>query len=99
MGVFFGTDGLRGVVNEDLSFDVAYKCGNALSSLKNSPTVLIGRDTRVSGEYLTLAVASGAMSGGAHVIDLGVIPTAGVAYLTKALGADYGVVISASHTG
>ena len=97
MGVFFGTDGLRGVVNEDLSFDVAYKCGNALSSLKNSPTVLIGRDTRVSGEYLTLAVASGAMSGGAHVIDLGVIPTAGVAYLTKTLGADYGVVISASH--
>ena len=97
MGVFFGTDGLRGVVNEDLSFGVAYKCGNALSSLKQNPTVLIGRDTRVSGEYLTLAVASGAMSGGAHVVDLGIIPTAGVAYLTRLLGADYGVVISASH--
>lgn len=97
MGVFFGTDGLRGIVNEDLSYDVAYKCGNALSSLKTNPTVLIGRDTRVSGEYLTLAVAGGAMSGGANVVDLGVIPTAGVAYLTKALGADYGVVISASH--
>ena len=97
MGLYFGTDGLRGVVGTELSFDVAYKCGNALSSLKNSPTVVIGRDTRVSGEYLTLAVASGVLSGGGHVIDLGVLPTAGVAYLTKKLGAAYGVVISASH--
>ncbi len=97
MGLFFGTDGLRGIVNEDLSFDIAYKCGNALSALKDSPKVLIGSDTRVSGEYLTLAVASGVMSGGGSVVDLGVVPTAGVAYLTKELGADYGVVISASH--
>ncbi len=97
MGVFFGTDGLRGIVNEDLSFDVAYKCGNALAALTQNPTVLIGTDTRVSRDYLTLAVALGAMSGGANVIDLGVIPTAGVAYLTRELNADYGVVISASH--
>ncbi len=97
MGLFFGTDGLRGIVNEDLSFDIAYKCGNALSTLKDSPTVLIGADTRISGEYLTLAVASGVMAGGGNVVDLGLIPTAGVAYLTRALGADYGVVISASH--
>ncbi len=97
MGLYFGTDGLRGITPSELSFDVAYKCGNALSSLKNSPTVLIGRDTRVSGEYLTLAVASGVLSGGGNVIDLGVIPTAGVAYLARTLGADYGVVISASH--
>ena len=97
MGLYFGTDGLRGIVNEDLSFDLAYKCGNALSTLKRSPTVVIGRDTRVSGEYLTLAVAGGVAAGGGTAIDLGVIPTAGVAYLTKALGADYGVVISASH--
>ncbi len=97
MGLFFGTDGLRGIVNEDLTHEVAFKCGNALSVLKNKPKVVIGRDTRISGEYLTLAVALGAMSGGAEVIDLGVIPTAGVAYLTKLYKADYGVVISASH--
>ena len=67
MGLFFGTDGLRGIVNEDLSFDIAYKCGNALSVLKEKPTVFIGSDTRVSNHYLTLAVASGAMAGGANV--------------------------------
>ncbi len=97
MGLFFGTDGLRGIVNEDLSLDIAYKCGNALSVLKEKPTVLIGSDTRLSNHYLTLGVASGAMAGGANVVDLGVIPTAGVAYLTRLLKADYGVVISASH--
>lgn len=97
MGIYFGTDGLRGIVNEDLSFDIAYKCGNALATVKESPTVLVGRDTRVSGEYLTVALAGGVMSGGGNVIDLGIIPTAGVAYLTRELGADYGVVISASH--
>ena len=97
MGLYFGTDGLRGIVNEDLSFEIAYKVGNALSATKSSPTVLIGRDTRLSGEYLTLAVAGGVMSGGGSVIDLGVIPTSGVAYLTRELSADYGVVISASH--
>lgn len=97
MGLFFGTDGLRGVVNEDLSYDIAYKCGNALSTIKKEPVVLVGRDTRVSGEYLTVALAGGVMSGGGHVIDLGVIPTAGVAYLTREMGADFGVVISASH--
>lgn len=97
MGLFFGTDGLRGKVNEDLSFNIAYKIGNALSILKENPTVLIGSDTRISNTYLTLAVASGAMSGGAKVIDVGVIPTAGVAYLTRKIKADYGIVISASH--
>ncbi len=97
MGLFFGTDGLRGKVNEDLTFDVAYKAGNALSSLKDRPTVLIGGDTRISRSYLTAGVAGGAMSGGANVIDAGVIPTAGIAYLTRTIGADYGVVISASH--
>lgn len=97
MGLFFGTDGLRGKVNEDLTFDIAYKIGNALSILKEKPTVLIGSDTRISNSYLTLAVASGAMSGGAKVIDAGVVPTAGIAYLTKIIKADYGVVVSASH--
>ena len=97
MGLFFGTDGLRGKVNEDLTFDITYKIGNAFSILKDKPTILIGSDTRISNTYLTLGVASGAMSGGANVIDAGVVPTAGVAYLTKKIKADYGVVISASH--
>ena len=97
MGVFFGTDGLRGIVNEDLTYSVAYKCGNALSTLKENPTIIIGRDTRISGKYLTLAFSLGAMSGGCKVIDVDICPTAGIAYLTRKLGADYGVVISASH--
>ncbi len=97
MGIYFGTDGLRGVVNEDLSFDIAYKCGNALASIAESPTVIVGRDTRISGEYLTLGLAGGVMSGGGNVIDLGIIPTAAVAYLTRELHADFGVMISASH--
>ena len=97
MGLFFGTDGLRGKVNEDLTFDIAYKIGNALSILKNNPTIVVGADTRISNTYLTAGLAGGAMSGGANVIDIGVVPTAGIAYITKAIGADYGVVISASH--
>ncbi len=97
MGLFFGTDGLRGKVNEGLTYDVAYKIGNALSILKEKPTIIIGSDTRISNTYLTLAVASGAMSGGANVIDIGVVPTAGIAYITSQIRADYGVVISASH--
>lgn len=97
MGVYFGTDGIRGVVNNDLTFDVMYKCGNALTQIKDRPTVLIGRDTRNSGDLVALAVASGAIMGGAKVIDVGVIPTPGIAYLTKRLECDYGVVISASH--
>ena len=97
MGLFFGTDGLRGKVNEDLTQDIAYKIGNALSILKDRPTIIIGSDTRISNTYLTLALAGGAMSGGAKVIDIGVVPTAGIAYITKTIGADYGIVISASH--
>jgi len=97
MGLFFGTDGLRGKVNEVLTFDVAYKIGNALSMLRFKPKIIIGSDTRISNTYLTLGVASGAMSGGAKVIDIGVVPTAGIAYITKMVKADYGVVISASH--
>ena len=97
MGLFFGTDGLRGIINEDLTQNIAYKIGNALSILTENPTIVIGCDTRISNTYLTLAVANGAMSGGAKVIDVGVLPTAGIAFITKTIGADYGVVISASH--
>ena len=74
MGVFFGTDGIRGVVNEDLNFDIAYRCGHALASEGKKVKIIIGRDTRVSGTYLTLAFAVGAMNAGADVVDVGVIP-------------------------
>ncbi len=97
MGLFFGTDGIRGKVNVDLTFDIAYKIGNALSMLKDKPTIIVGADTRISNSYLAVGLSGGAMSGGANVIDIGVCPTAGIAYITKTLGADYGVVISASH--
>lgn len=97
MGLFFGTDGLRGIVNKDLTQNIAFKIGNALAVLKKNPKVLIGSDTRISGSFIALGVASGVMAGGGSVLDLGVVPTAGVAYLTKTLGYDYGVVISASH--
>ena len=95
MGLFFGTDGLRGKVNDDLSYDIAYKCGNALGSRYSK--ILIGRDTRRTGSFITLAFATGAMNAGSDVTDIGVCPTAGISYLTKELGYDFGVVISASH--
>jgi len=94
---YFGTDGIRGIINQDLVPDIAFKVGNALSVLKRYPVVLIGRDTRQSGDTLALCLASGVCSGGGNVIDVGIVPTAGVAYLTKYFNADYGVVISASH--
>ena len=97
MGVFFGTDGLRGTVNDDLSYDTAYKCGNALGMLYPNSRVIIGRDTRGSGSFITLAFATGAMNAGLNVIDVGICPTAGISYLTTLLGFDFGVVISASH--
>ena len=97
MGLFFGTDGIRGKVNVDLTFDIAYKIGNALAKLKTNPKIIVGCDTRTSASLLTAGLAGGAMNAGAIVIDIGIVPTAGIAYITKEVGADYGVVISASH--
>ncbi len=97
MGVYFGKYGIRGVANEFLTGELAFKCGNALAQMKSKPLILVGRDTRVSGDMLALSFSSGAISGGATVYDLGYIPTAGVSYLTKQLNASFGVMISASH--
>ena len=97
MGVFFGTDGLRGKFNDDLSFSVIYNLGNALGSEIFGAKILIGRDTRRSGKLITLAFACGAMNAGANVTDIGVCPTAGISYLTQKNKFDFGVVISASH--
>ncbi|MCP8618145.1 phosphoglucosamine mutase [Salirhabdus salicampi] len=104
MGKYFGTDGVRGVANKDLLPELAFKIGRyggyVLTKNKSGeerPKVLIGRDTRISGHMLEGALAAGLLSIGAEVMRLGVISTPGVAYLTKALGADAGVMISASH--
>ena len=97
MGVFFGTDGVRGVVNNDLTEELAQMVGNALAREKKRAKIIIGRDTRVSGSYLTSAFTTGALKGGANVVDVGIVPTACISFLVKEKKADYGVVISASH--
>ena len=96
MGLYFGTDGIRGVANEQLTPDVATRCGNALAQM-GGKKVLIGRDTRVSGDMLVCSIASGLCSGGCDVIDVGVLPTPAVAFLTQKYNCDFGVVVSASH--
>lgn len=101
MGKYFGTDGVRGVANSELTPELAFKLGRVggyvLTKNQSRPKVLIGRDTRISGHMLEGALVAGLLSIGAEVMRLGVISTPGVAYLTKALGAEAGVMISASH--
>lgn len=101
MGKYFGTDGVRGVANQELTPELAFKLGRCggyvLTQGQENPKVLIGRDTRISGEMLEGALVAGFLSVGIEVLRLGVISTPGVAYLTKALGASAGAMISASH--
>lgn len=97
MAVYFGTDGIRGVANSSLTHELAFKCGNALTMIKNNPTVIICKDTRISGDVIQYSMATGIMCGGGSVICCGILPTAGLAYITKNSNADFGVVISASH--
>ena len=101
MGRLFGTDGVRGVANEKLTCELAFKLGQAgayvLTSRVHKARILIGRDTRISGYMLEAAMVAGICSVGAEAIIAGVIPTSGVAFLTKDYKADAGVVISASH--
>ena len=101
MREFFGTDGVRGIANTELDCDLAYKLGRAggyvLTKGKEKVKVIVGKDTRVSGDMLESALIAGLMSVGCDVITVGVIPTPGVAYLTRFYNADCGVVISASH--
>ena len=102
MKKYFGTDGIRRIANKELSPEFVYKVAKAgayvLSKHTNkAPTILIGRDTRISGTLIESAMIAGFLSYGANVKLLGVIPTPAVAYLTKKLNADASVVISASH--
>lgn len=103
MAKYFGTDGVRGVANKELTPELAFKLGRfggyvlAHNEGEKHPKVLVGRDTRVSGEMLESALIAGLISIGAEVMRLGVISTPGVAYLTKEMEAELGVMISASH--
>ncbi|HHV61760.1 MAG TPA: phosphoglucosamine mutase [Firmicutes bacterium] len=102
MGRLFGTDGVRDVANAGLSPELAFKLGRAGAALLlrkgfERPRMVLGRDTRISGDMLEAALVAGMTSCGAEVLKVGVIPTPGVAFLTRELKAQAGVVISASH--
>ena len=101
MGRLFGTDGVRGLANRDvtaeLALDLSVSAAHILSEVGSRRTAVIGRDPRASGEFLQAAVAAGLASAGVDVIDTGVLPTPAIAYLTKVRNADLGVMLSASH--
>src|SRR5262249_27306741 len=103
MGEFFGTDGIRGEAGKyPLDTPTIERIGLSLtnvlaSRLKQAPRIVIGRDTRESSEWIEAAITRGIHSAQGETLSAGVITTPGVAYLTRALGADAGVVISASH--
>ena len=101
MGRMFGTDGVRGVANTELTAQIAYNLGRAgayvLTEGAHKPKILVAKDTRISGDMLESALIAGILSVGAEAVVLGVVPTPAVAYLTRKYGADAGVMISASH--
>ena len=92
MSIHFGTDGIRGKFGEDLTIDIAYKCGNSLNG-----NLIIGRDTRQSGIKIVKAFTKGALDAGCNVTEIGVCTTPCVAYLTLNKSFDYGIMITASH--
>lgn len=102
MGKLFGTDGVRGIANSELTCELAFQIGQAgayvlTKRVHGTPKIVIGKDTRVSGDMLEASLIAGICSVGANAVKLGVIPTPAVAYLTRLYKADAGVVISASH--
>ncbi len=102
MGQIFGTDGVRGIANTELTPELAVGLGRAVvRTLREEsiprPRVVVGRDPRASGEMLSAALVAGVTSAGGDVIPAGVVPTPGVAFLTTHLRADVGATISGSH--
>lgn len=104
MGRLFGTDGVRGLANRDLTADLALRLSSAAAQVlteNRSPgrrrSAVVGRDPRASGEFLSAAVVAGLAGSGVDVWDVGMVPTPAVAYLTEVTGADFGVMLSASH--
>ena len=101
MSRMFGTDGVRGIANTELTADLAYALGRAgafvLTEGTHKPKILVAKDTRISGDMLEAALVAGILSVGAEAVILGVVPTPAVAHLTRKYNADAGVMISASH--
>ena len=102
MGKLFGTDGVRGIANETLTGSLAYQLGRAgayvlTKEMDHAPKILVGMDTRLSGDMLESALVAGICSMGAHAVLAGIVPTPAVAYLVRKYKLDAGVVISASH--
>ena len=101
MGRMFGTDGVRGIANTELTAITAYNLGRAgayvLTEGTHKPKILVGKDTRISGDMLEAALVAGILSVGAEAVILGVVPTPTVAHLTREYNADAGIMISASH--
>ena len=102
MRKYFGTDGIRRIANTELTPELVYRVAKAGAYVlgkhtDKAPLILIGKDTRLSGSLIESAMTAGFLSYGANVIQLGVLPTPAVAYLTRKLNADASVVISASH--
>ena len=101
MRKYFGTDGIRGIAGESLTADLSFKVGKALGKLltekKDNPKVVIGRDTRISCDMIEHALTAGLTSTGVNVMTVGTIPTPAIAYLTKTIETDSGIMISASH--
>ena len=102
MARMFGTDGVRGVANTELTGELAFRLGKAgayvlTKEKKNAPRILVGLDTRISGDMLESALVAGICSVGAHAVLAGIVPTPAVAYLVRKYHLDAGVVISASH--
>jgi len=95
--IYFGTDGIRGTVGEEITQEIAFRCGNSLASLKPNLKIVIATDTRTSADFLFSSFASGATMAGADLIFVGVAPTPVVSFLTQSLKADFGVMITASH--
>ena len=102
MGKLFGTDGIRGIANEyPMTAELAMKVGKAVAlifkGLNGRSKIVIGKDTRLSGDMLEHAIASGVCTMGVDVYLTGTLPTPGIAYITTSTGANAGIVISASH--
>lgn len=97
MGNYFGTDGIRGEYGKTLTPNLAFSVGNALTQIKSNPKVIIGHDTRISADALTLSLSAGIVQGGGNVINVKTIPTAGISFLTESEKFDFGIIITASH--
>ncbi|MCL2774813.1 MAG: phosphoglucosamine mutase [Oscillospiraceae bacterium] len=110
MGKYFGTDGVRGTANKEneLTAALAYKIGlaasdvlseniNNINNINRKPKIIIGKDTRISGDMFEAAIAAGICAGGCDVVVAGIVPTPAIAYLVKECGFDAGIMISASH--